>query len=53
MCTLEEGGFIEKLLVVCKELNLIVQLTSHDGSESEILPYRIEDIKFKVQKESG
>lgn len=36
------SGFIEKLLAVCKELNLIVQMTSHGGTQSEILPYRIE-----------
>lgn len=35
-------GFIEKLLATCNELKLIVQLTSHDVKESEILPYRIE-----------
>lgn len=34
--------FIEKLLAACNELKLIVQLTSHDVKESEILPYRVE-----------
>jgi hypothetical protein len=36
------SGFIEKLVAACKELKLIVQLTSHSGTESGILPYRIE-----------
>lgn len=35
-------AFIEKLVSTCRELNLIIQTTSHYESELEILPYRIE-----------
>lgn len=35
-------AFVEKLVAACRELNLIIQSTSHDANESTILPNRIE-----------
>jgi hypothetical protein len=34
--------FINKLITICKELKLIINLTNHSETDIEILPYRIE-----------